>query len=442
MNGGTKGAFPFDDADRWPEQRTRRAQLRKIKRILRLAQRELPFYRRLYQGAGLEPDSVENFRDFHKVPSIAKRDVLAAAEAAGGFDFSMEAGARGAPAVVCMTSGTLATSFLYLTSRWVRRRGDSLARAYWWGGLRPGMRMLMAAPAWHGLAVQESHIIQRMGVTCVVPQGTILPRFAGPYLDCLLDLRPDFVAIFLPLLFAVVAECKRRGVAAREAFASVANILVVGAPMTPLSRLRLTEELAVEDIYEGAGNPEGLTAMECSHHTGHHIFMDVCHVEVVDPRTGLPVPPGTRGNIVLTTLIPHGTVFIRYDTEDIGEILPDPCGCGRSWPLLEIYDRRANVVRVAGKDVLAYDVRLCLDEVPELIGVPFAIVRQSGPMERLRLIVQKPAGADVAGLATQLRARIGKRLALAASEEWSEQLPERWKGISVIDEAQLGGHRV
>ena len=60
--------------------------------------------------------------------------------------------------------------------------------------------------------------------------------------------------------------------------------------MTPRSREQLKEELGVRDIFEGLGNPEGLTAMECSFHRGHHIFADCCYVEIVVLLTGSLLP--------------------------------------------------------------------------------------------------------------------------------------------------------
>jgi len=212
--------------------------------------------------------------------------------------------------------------------------------------------------------------------------------------------------------------------------------------MTPRSREQLKEELGVRDIFEGLGNPEGLTAMECSFHRGHHIFADCCYVEIVDPKTGALLPAGKRGNVVITSLIPYGTLYLRYDSEDLGEILPHACECGRTWPLMEVYDRRTNTVEVAGKEIVPYDVRLCLDDFPELIGVPFAVVRGEKSAPYLKLLIQRPSTDDPSGLGARLRALLRQRLQIDAREEWTEELPERWKGVTVIEEKDWGTPRV
>jgi phenylacetate-CoA ligase len=430
--------FRPDAMDTWPEAKQRRYQLSRLRQTLRRAYEDLPFYRERFDMAGICPDSVRSFEDFTHVPIFTKKEVLDRVRAKKSFDVGMEPSESPETGVLCMTSGTLGTSFLYLPRRWAKMRGDSLVRAYWWAGLRPGMRMLMAAPAWHSLAVQETRVIQRLGVSCVVPWGTFLPRHAGSFLDAIQDVKPDFLSIFLPMLYALVAECRRRKIRPADAFRSVRYVLVVGAPMTPMSRERLTEELGVKDLFEGLGNPEGLTAMECSRHNGHHVFLDCCYVEIIDPKSGVPLPAGRRGSVVITSLIPHGTVYLRYDTEDLGEVLPAPCPCGKTWPLLEVYDRQANMVEVAGKRLVPYDVRLCLDNVSELVHMPFALLRARGVMSYLRLKIQRPATAAPELLENRLKAQIKERLGLDAAVEWTEELPERWKGVGVLEEENGG----
>ncbi len=242
MKDGRRRYHP-DRQDTWPEIRVRNLQLSKLKRVLRYAYQNLPFYRRRFDTAGIDPESVKTFEDFSRVPIFTKREVIQEIRNKNGFDFGMETCKGGEQAVLCMTSGTLGTSFLYLPRRWTSIRGDSLIRAYWWAGLRPGMRMLMAAPAWHSLAVQETRVVQRLGITCVVPWGTFLPRYSGNFLETIVDVKPDFVSMFLPMLYALLAECRRRRLSPHLAFGSVKYLLLVGAPMTPRSRDNLNEEL-------------------------------------------------------------------------------------------------------------------------------------------------------------------------------------------------------
>ena len=64
--------------------------------------------------------------------------------------------------------------------------------------------------------------------------------------------------------------------------------------------------------------------------TGLHVQEDHFIVEVIDPATGAPVPPGTEGELVFTTLTKEALPLLRYRTGDIGCLADDPCPCGRT----------------------------------------------------------------------------------------------------------------
>lgn len=91
-------------------------------------------------------------------------------------------------------------------------------------------------------------------------------------------------------------------------------------------------------------------AVECPRHEGAHIRHDELILEIVDPVSGAPLPPGNWGEIVLTTLHREAMPLLRYRTGDRGRLLTQPCSCGSVLPRLD---------RVAGR------VRL-LEETPNI----------------------------------------------------------------------------
>ena len=87
--------------------------------------------------------------------------------------------------------------------------------------------------------------------------------------------------------------------------------------------------------------------------TGYHISSDLGIVEIIDPETGDPVPPGHAGEIVFTALDSRGSVVLRYRTGDHidGGLTFEQCpGCGRSCPRLI-----GNISRISDKRELALD---------------------------------------------------------------------------------------
>ncbi|MDE3074298.1 MAG: AMP-binding protein [Chloroflexota bacterium] len=440
MTVGAPPNGPFDERERWPVERWRELQKLRLREVTALAYRDLPFYRDRLDDAGITPADVHGTEDFARLPLLTKRQVVSDQARRGSYAVGMESVEGAGPKAFGMTSGSLGTVLLAYPDSWRVATGEAAARAYWWAGLRPGMQMLVAAPAWHAMAMRQTYVAQRLAARCVMPWGTFLPTFAGRFLDALRDVRPEFVCLFLPMLYSMLAECRKRETPPSEAFSSVRSLLLGGAPITPAGRAQLRSELGVDDVFDSAGSSEGLLSGECSAHNGLHYFVDVCYVEIVDPVTRQPLPPGRRGSMVVTSLVPHGSIYLRYDTEDVAEILPGDCSCGCSWPRLRIYDRRANQVDVGGRTVMWHDVRTCLDRFPEMVGVSCALIRGDGESSVLHLMLERPAAGRDDGLEARVEQVLRGSLRVEPRLEWVSELPARWKGVTVIDEQDWRGH--
>ena len=68
--------------------------------------------------------------------------------------------------------------------------------------------------------------------------------------------------------------------------------------------------------------------VECQVRQGYHLREADLYVEIVDPRSGQPLPDGESGEIVVTTLTRRGMPLIRYRTGDVSRFIPGKCPCG------------------------------------------------------------------------------------------------------------------
>jgi phenylacetate-CoA ligase len=71
-------------------------------------------------------------------------------------------------------------------------------------------------------------------------------------------------------------------------------------------------------------------AGECLDRRGLHVAEDHFLVEVVDPETLAPVPDGTVGELIVTTLTREAMPVIRFRTHDLASLTHVPCSCGRT----------------------------------------------------------------------------------------------------------------
>jgi phenylacetate-CoA ligase len=71
-------------------------------------------------------------------------------------------------------------------------------------------------------------------------------------------------------------------------------------------------------------------AGECPCKNGMNISEDAFIAENIDPETGAVLPPGSVGELVLTSLTKEAFPIIRYRTRDITSLYHAPCACGRT----------------------------------------------------------------------------------------------------------------
>ncbi len=151
----------------------------------------------------------------------------------------------------------------------------------------------------------------------------------------------------------------------------------------------------------------GILGGDCERHQGIHLYLDHMAVEVVDTELQ-PVPDGEVGDAMLiTSLDNHVQPTLRIVVTDRVAIDPDPCPCGRPFPLLRAVEGRADDVLhlegTGGHPVPVHPLQFgpvaAAREVRE-----FQIV-QEGPALRVRLVLQPGAELPVR-LQDELAARL------------------------------------
>lgn len=423
-------AEPFDDLDGLSPEALGRWWTRKLKRVLRLAFEELPFYRERFTTAGFDPARFRTLDDLRAVPICNKDDLLAVARAGAGFN-SYTAGPA-SPMTVSLSSGTAGTTFVMHTRRWRKLQGYSSSRAHWWAGLRPGTPLIMSAPAWHAYASIQPSIAMHFGCPCVVVSGTFLPRFADRIVDAILAFRPRFLTMFLPMVFSILATALRNGMRGDQLFAGVETLVVTGAPITPGMRTHLQELTQVKRVTELAGSSENLLAVDCVHTQGLHLVPDTCYAEVIDRKSGLPMRDGERGSVVHSSVIAAGSLYLRYDGGDVGILDSSPCPCGLPSPRIKLLGRWDDCFTIGASTLLPYDVQLALEsDVPELRGTAFVISKDGIANGTLRLLLVEPE-KSAAGLLAEAKARMSRRFEVPVEIKPVADLPLRFKGVPPI----------
>ena len=93
-------------------------------------------------------------------------------------------------------------------------------------------------------------------------------------------------------------------------------------------------------------------AGECEQLVGMHINEDWFIPEIIDPKTEEVLPPGERGELVVTCLGKEALPLVRYRTGDMTRLMYEPCKCGRTTARMENISGRADVLPTQIEEVL------------------------------------------------------------------------------------------
>jgi phenylacetate-CoA ligase len=94
---------------------------------------------------------------------------------------------------------------------------------------------------------------------------------------------------------------------------------------------------------------------------------DHFYPEIIDPETGEPLPPGSTGELVFTTLTKEGMPLIRFRTRDLTRLIYEKCQCGRTTVRMEkIMGRSDDMLIIRGVNVFPSQVEAVLCEMEEV----------------------------------------------------------------------------
>src|SRR5262249_57893974 len=141
---------------------------------------------------------------------------------------------------------------------------------------------------------------------------------------------------------------------------------------------------------------------------------DHYYAEVIDPETGVAVPSGHPGELVLTSLRREASPVIRYRTRDRTVLLDEPCPCGSPFRRMrKISARTDDMLVVRGENVFPSQIEGLLLQVDGLTGnYQLVVDRQARRLDSVQVRVEAREGAEEVGLHQCAEERVRETMGL------------------------------
>lgn len=344
-------------------------QLERLQSTVTRVYERVPAYRAKMDQAGIRPEHIRTLEDLKELPFVTKQDMrdnypygLFAVPKKELRRIHASSGTTGKPTVVGYTEKDLEV-WKECVARLAVAGGasdeDVAQICFGYGmftgalGLHNGLEKIGAAvvPSSTGNTQKQLMYMKDFGTTLLVATPSYAMRIAEVALEMGLDPKKDLTVRSLVLGSELMTEAMRQ------------ELWKVWG-----EDVNLTQNYGMSELM-GPG-----VSGECLELNGMHINEDHFIAEIIDPATGKVLPPGEKGELVVTCISKEALPLIRYRTRDITRLMYEPCPCGRTTARMEnLSGRTDDMLKIRGVNVFPSQIEEVLINT-EGIGPNYEIV--------------------------------------------------------------------
>ena len=352
---------------------------------------QVPFYRRRWSEAGIEPGDIRGLDDIEKLPPFSKTDLMASVEAAPPFGDYHGTGSLAATVVFHTTSGTTGAPQPLFFGAWDREvQNLLLARAYRLQSLTDddivhsvyGFGMVNGG---HYIREAILHFTKAM----LLPAGTGLETPSVQQVRLIERFGVTVLAGFVDYIKRLAQVAKEEGIDPADL-----KVRMISGQIGQDDRDEISAMWGGAELFDWYGvGDTGIVAAEGPDHDGLHVFEDAHHVELLDPEKGTPVAAGHPGNICVTCLFKTAVYpIVRFDTKDVTTELAGQGALGLR-RIAGFQGRSDNMVKLRGVNVYPTAIAAHLAEHPAALGEYICRVERRGERDEMTVMVEVQADA-------------------------------------------------
>lgn len=344
-------------------------QLERLQETVKRVYEKVVPYRRKMEAAGVKPEDIKTLKDLQKLPFVTKQDMrdnypfgLFAVPKDDLVRIHASSGTTGKPTVVGYTKKDLEmwTECVSRIAAMGGATGNDIAQiCFGYGmftgalGLHFGLENMGAAivPSSTGNTEKQIMFMKDFGTTLLVATPSYALRIGEVALQMGVDPKKDLnVKIGL-----------------------VGSELLTEAMRTEMHKLWGDDMLVTSNYGMSELMGPGVSG-ECEQLCGMHINEDFFIPEIIDPETEEVLPPGEKGELVITCIYKEALPLIRYRTKDVTRLIYEPCKCGRTTVRMENLDGRTDdMLKIRGVNVFPSQIEEVLLGIDE-IGPHYEII--------------------------------------------------------------------
>ncbi len=344
-------------------------QLARLKTTVQLNWDKVPAYRKKMEDAGVKPEDIQTLKDLAKLPFVTKQDLR------DNYPFGMFAVPKDELVRVHASSGTTGKpTVVGYTKRDLEMWSECVSRIACMGGAtEKDMAQICFGYGMFTGALGLHYGLEKIGAT-IVPSSTGNSEKQIMYMQdfgtSLLVATPSYAMRLAEVAMEMGIDPKKD---LNVKIGLVGSELLTEAMRAEMHKLWGDDMLVTSNYGMSELMGPGVSG-ECEYMDGMHINEDYFIPEIIDPNTGEVLPPGEKGELVITCIYKEALPLIRYRTKDITRLIYEPCKCGRTTCRMENLDGRSDdMLKIRGVNVFPSQIEEVILSVEE-IGPHYEII--------------------------------------------------------------------
>jgi phenylacetate-CoA ligase len=302
-------------------------QLKKVKLLLHHADRNVPYYHKIFKKLNFQPDDIKNVNELKRLPILTKEIIRDNFEDLYARNYSKY------DLISSATSGSTGTPMKFFIDRKWRACNDAAAFRSWsFSGFELGDKMAYLWGALQDLKDQNKILNKiRYKSLRVIKLNTfdLTQETMQNYIQILRKYKPKAINSYASAAYIMSQYMEKREIndIKPEAILTTADMLY------DYRRKSIAKVFGCDVFDYYSGRDTSLQAAECPEHTGYHLSIENAVVEFVKENESVAF--GETGKIILTDLCNYAMPFIRYEIGDLGVPTDENCPCGRNLPIMK-----------------------------------------------------------------------------------------------------------
>lgn len=343
-----------------------------------------PFYKRLYDENGIDPDSVRTLEDLVKLPVTGKKDLqlfnqdFICVPQTDIIDYVTTSGTLGEPVAFALTESDL--------QRLSYNEVSSFSMA---GCAKGDIMQLMTTLDRRFMAGLAYFMGARELGLGVVRVGNGIPELQW---DTIKRVKPTVCVVVPSFIIKLIEYAEANGIDYRKS--PLKRAICIGEALrTPDGQYttlgqKITDKWPELELYSTYASTEMQSSFtECGNHCGGHIPVDLIIVEFLD-ENNMPVKEGEPGEVTITTIGVEGMPLVRFKTGDMCYHFDQPCKCGRhSTRLSSVVGRQGQMIKFKGTTLYPPALFDILDNIPEVKNYIVEVFTNSLGTDQLQIKV-------------------------------------------------------